>query len=181
MKVVWWWIIDRKTKQFNINLKRRWTSHELGRFHFTPTDTWEASDRRHVTGENFYLGHIADMAWQRSVDADSMLLVLNTFCLTKIEQNAKRLCLSQVGLIGPKTLRDLSRSSPCRLILIFLSLLTSRVWHHLYILTTALSEIKWKMSNVFHICGSTCISCLVKCLSHSNWGQETENLFFKIP
>lgn len=181
-----------KTSQGNINLKRSWTSHELGRFHFTQKDTWEMFDKRQVTGEKFYLGHMPIWCEIDRVDADSTALVLNTFSLTKIEQNAKRLSVTGWShWTKNKTWRDLSHSSPCRLILIFLlSLLTrnrsSRVWHHLYILTIALSEIKWKIENehyVLHLSGSTCVSCLLKRLSvtFNLRRKDRESVFSSIP
>lgn len=175
MKVLWW-ILDGKTSQVNIHPKRSWTSHELDRFHFTHKDTWETFDKRQVTGETFYLRRMLIWCETDSVDADSS--TAQFFKYVWLDKDRTK-CKETVSVTGwcrwakNETSRDLSHLSPCRLVLIFLfSLLTrnrsSRVWHHLYILTIALSEIKWKIENehcVLHLSGSTHVSCLLKNLS----------------
>lgn len=96
----------------------------------------------------------------------------------------QRDCLWQAGLIGPTTQRSPSQSSLGWLTLIFLSLLSSRVWQHLYILTTAFSEIKWKIENehcVLHLSASARVSGSAKRLSvtiRPEEGKHTSFFFF---
>lgn len=82
----------KRQKRVKLILKS-WTPDELGRFLFTHQDTWETLDGRQ--GRSFTSGILQIRCEANSVDAEQRCAVFfffffNIFCLTKIEQNAKR-------------------------------------------------------------------------------------------